>query len=332
MDHLPELSDRIRKVRESAKTIDAAAVVWVVKLDRGLTGREQAALDAWLAGDSRCRGALARAQAAWFHTDRAQAFRSATELRVPAAGGRRAAMRWATAAALIVSLTASFMAWQEYARTHLVTAKGEIRKDSLTDGSYVTLDTRSKVSVQFEPQIRIVRLEAGEALFEVAKDSTRPFVVQAGNVRVRAIGTAFVVRRRSDDEVEVTVTKGIVTVWRETTNPEPATRLVAGVRAVVTPLKIDPPVELSEKDLARAVAWKAGIIDLNGRTLGEAAAEFNRYNRQIVVISPALAGHKVVGRFQATDPQAFVSAAAAMLGARLRTEGEQLILDGEEKP
>ena len=318
-------------MRESANTIDAAAVAWVVRLDRGLTGMEQAALDAWLAADSRRRGALARAQAAWLHTDRARAFRSATELRVSARGGH-AAMRWTAAAAVVASLAVSFMGWQAYARTHLATARGEIRKDSLTDGSYVTLDTRSKVSVQFEPQIRIVRLEAGEALFEVAKDSARPFVVQAGNVRVRAIGTAFVVRRRSDDEVEVTVTKGIVTVWRETTNPEPSTRLVAGARAVVTPQKIDAPVELSEKDLARAVAWKSGIIDLNGQTLGEAAAEFNRYNRQIVVISPALAGHRVVGRFQATDPQAFVSAAAAMLDARLRTDGEQLILDGEEKP
>jgi transmembrane sensor len=332
MDNLPGQSDRIRKVRESANAIDAAASVWVVRLDRGLTGIEQAALDAWLAADTRRRGALARAQAAWLHTNRAQAFRTSTELRVPAAAGRRAAIRWTTAAAVVGSLAMSFMAWQAYARTHLVTARGEIRKDSLTDGSYVTLDTRSKVSVQFEPEIRLVRLEAGEALFEVAKDSTRPFVVQAGNVRVRAIGTAFVVRRRSDDDVEVTVTKGIVTVWRAATNPEPSTRLVAGARAVITPLKIDAPVELSEADLARAVAWKTGIIDLNGQTLGEAAAEFNRYNRQIVVISPALAGYKVVGRFQATDPQAFVSAAAAMLNARLRTDGGQLILGDEEKP
>jgi transmembrane sensor len=241
-------------------------------------------------------------------------------------------MRWTTAAAVIGSLAMSFMAWQAYSRNHLTTARGEIRKDSLTDGSYVTLDTRSKVSVQFEPQSRVVRLEAGEALFEVAKDSTRPFVVQAGNVRVRAIGTAFVVRRRSDDDVEVTVTKGIVTVWREGTHPEPSTRLVAGNREVITPSKMAAPVELSAADLARAVAWKSGIIDLNGQTLGEAAAEFNRYNRQTVVISPALAGQKVVGRFEATDPQAFVSAAAAMLDARLRTERDKLILGAEGEP
>jgi len=320
-------------VRESAATIDAEAASWVIRLDRGLTGVEQADLDKWLIADGRRSGALARAQAAWLHADRAQAFRAATELRAPPAEGRRHAMRWAAAAAGIASLAMSFMGWQAYTRTHLATATGEIRKDSLADGSYVTLDTRSRISVQFEPKTRIVRLESGEALFEVAKDSTRPFVVQAGDVRVRAIGTAFVVRRNSDNEVEVTVTKGTVSVWRETKSPERSTRLIAGDRAIVTPQKVDPPVELTDPELARAVAWKSGIIDLNGRTLRDAAAEFNRYNRQTVVIADAkLAGQRVVGRFQATDPLAFASAAAAMLDAHVRTDGGRLILEGGAAP
>jgi transmembrane sensor len=333
MDDLPGLNDRIRKVRENAAAIDAAAADWVVRLDRGLTEIEQEKLDTWLAADGRRRGAFARAQAAWLHADRATAFHAAAELRAPAAGGRREALRWTAAAAVIVSLAVSFIGWQAYTRTHLATARGEIRKDSLADGSYITLDTRSSVSVQFESKARIVSLESGEALFEVAKDSARPFVVHAGNVRVRAIGTAFVVRRRSDDEVEVTVTKGVVTVWRETTNAEPSTRLVAGARTVITPEKIDHPVELTEMELARAVAWKTGIINLDGRTLGDAAAEFNRYNRQTVVIADAaLAGQKVVGRFEVSDPRAFVSAAAAMLDAHVRTEGERLILEAGRNP
>jgi len=313
-------------VRESAAAIDAAAASWVVRLDRGLTASEEANLDAWLGVDGRRRGALARAQAAWLHADRAQAFRAATHWRAPPA--RAQAMRWAAAAAFIASVALSMMAWQSYSRTHLATAKDEIRKDSLADGSYVTLDTRTSISVQFEPKARIVSLESGEALFEVAKDSARPFVVHAGDVRIRAVGTAFVVRRGADNEVEVTVTKGVVSVWRETKKPESSTRLIAGDRAVVSPHKIDHPVELAETEPARAIAWKSGIIDLNGRTLSAAAAEFNRYNRKTVVIGDAaLARQLVVGRFQANDPLAFVSAAAAMLDAHVRTDGEQMILE-----
>jgi len=331
MDGLPGRSGSIRKVRESAAAIDAAAASWVVRLDRGLTATEEANLHAWLGADGRRLGAFARAQAAWLHADRAQAFRAATNWRAPPATAK--ATRWAAAAAIIAGFAMSFMMWQSYSRTHLATAKGEIRKDSLADGSYVTLDTRSRISVQFEPETRIVRLESGEALFEVEKDSARPFVVQAGDVRIRAIGTAFVVRRGSDNEVEVTVTKGVVSVWRETKKLESSTRLIAGERAVVSPHKTDRPIELTETELAHALAWKSGIIDLNGRTLSDAAAEFNRYNRQTVVIADAtLAGQVVVGRFQANDPLAFVSAAAAMLDAHVRIDGEQLILEGGPTP
>jgi len=66
---------------------------------------------------------------------------------------------------------------------------GEIRQVPLADGSRLTLDERSRVSVQYETATRRVRLEFGEVLFEVAKDPKRPFVVQAGNIRVRAVGT-----------------------------------------------------------------------------------------------------------------------------------------------
>jgi transmembrane sensor len=316
-------------MRESGRTIDAAASVWVVKIDRGLYGTESAKLEEWLAGDARRRGALARAQAAWVHADRAQVYRNANELRDSrSAGAWRTAMPWASAAAVLLGLATAFWAWQGYSQTHLVTTLGEIRRVPLTDGSHITLDTQSRVSVRYEPATRLVRLETGEALFEVAKDPGRPFVVQAGNTRVRAVGTAFIVRRHSDTDVEVTVTEGTVDVWRETSTPEPAIRLAAGKRTLTTPQEIAPPQELTGAQLAGAVAWEGGVIDLNGRTLADAAAEFNRYNRQLVVISdPRLAAQTVVGRFQATNPLAFVTAAAAMLGAHVRMEGDRLILE-----
>jgi transmembrane sensor len=316
-------------MRENADTIDAAAAEWAVRIDRRLTTSEQAALEEWLAADSRRTGALARAQAGWVYMDRSQVYRAAGELREsPTARRWRMAVPWASAAAVLVAVAAALSAWQGYSRTHIATARGEIRQLNLTDGSRLTLDALSRVSVRYESAARLVRLEAGEALFEVAKDSQRPFIVQAGNVRVRAVGTAFVVNRRSDASVDVIVTHGTVDVWREASTPEPAVRVAAHKRLLATPAQVAEPQELTAEQLAGAVAWENGVIDLNGRTIGEAAVEFNRYNaRTIEIRDPALASQTVVGQFQTTDPVAFVTAAAAMLDAHVRTDGDRLILE-----
>jgi transmembrane sensor len=320
---------RATAVRETARTIDAAASAWVVRVDRGLTEAEQAVLEEWLAGDSRRAGALVRAQATWVHTDRAQAFRGSPELREsPRARLWRRAMPWASAATVILGLATAFWTWQGHVRTNPATAMGEIRQVPLADGSRLTLDEQSRVSVQYETETRRVRLEFGEVLFEVAKDPTRPFVVQAGNIRVRAVGTAFVVRRHPDGDVEVTVSEGTVDIWRETSSPEPAVRLGAGNRTLVTTKAIAVPVKLTDAQLARAVAWSVKVIDLDGRTLGDAAAELNHYNsRTVVIADPRLAAQTVVGRFQATDPMAFAAAAATMLDAHVRIDGDRVILE-----
>lgn len=316
-------------MRENAETIDAAAAQWVIRIDRRLTESERAALEEWLGADPRRVGALARAQAGWVYMDRAQVYRAAGELRESRTARRwRMAIPWASAAAVLVAVATALWAWQGYSRTHFATARGEIRKLNLEDGTRVTLDTLSRLSVRYGSATRLVSLEAGEALFEVAKDPGRPFIVQAGNVRVRAVGTAFVVDRRSDASVDVIVTHGTVDVWREASSPEPAVRVDAHKRLVTTPVQAAQPAELTAAQLAGAVAWENGVIDLNGRTIQEAAAEFNRYNaRTIVIRDPALGSQTVVGQFQTTDPVAFVTAAAAMLDARVRTDGDRLILE-----
>jgi transmembrane sensor len=316
-------------MRENADTIDAAAAEWVVRIDRRLSESEQAALEEWLAADPRRTGALARAQAGWVYMDRSQVYRAADELREsPTARRWRMSIPWVSAAAVLAAIATALWAWQGYSRTHFATARGEIRQLNLADGSRVTLDTISRVSVRYESATRRVSLEAGEALFEVAKDPGRPFIVQAGNVRVRAVGTAFVVDRRSDASVDVIVTHGTVDVWREASSPEPAVRVAARTRLLTTPVQAAQPEELTADQLAGAVAWENGVIDLNGRTIGEAAADFNRYNaRTIVIRDPALASQTVVGQFQATDPVAFVTAAAAMLDAHVRADGDRLILE-----
>lgn len=315
-------------MQENTDSIDSAASEWVAKIDRGLNGDEELALERWLAADRSCREALERAQAVWKNLDRAQVFRIADELR---RAPRETASRRAKAAAYcaaLVTVLACMGTWFSYSRTHVSTTVGEIRQVPLNDGSRVTLDTGSRIAVEYEAQTRIVRLESGEALFEVAKDPKRPFVVQAGNVRVRAVGTAFLVRRRSDADVDVTVTKGTVEVWNATRPPEAALRLKAGSATSLSGETIAPPKDLTVIQIERAIDWKSGIVDLNGRTLADASAEINRYNtRHVVIPDPHLAAQTLIGHVSASDPVAFAEAAAAMFDARVRSDGENLILE-----
>jgi transmembrane sensor len=313
----------------SFEAIEEAATEWVARIDRGLTRAEQSALVQWLAEDTRCREALDLAQSTWKNLDRAQVFRiAAEESRAAEVPPARHWTPWAYAAGVALVAAASLGIWFSYIHTHVTTAIGEIRQVPLEDGSRVTLDTRSQIAVEYEPKQRVVRLESGEALFEVAKDARRPFVVQAGDVRVRAVGTAFVVRRRSDNDIDVTVTKGTVDVWSKTRPQEVAVRISAGSATTLSGATLAPPRDLTVKQIEQATDWKSGVVDLNGRTLGEAAAEINRYNtRRVEISDPRLAAQTLVGHVSTSDPLAFAQAAAAMLDARVRDDGDRLVIE-----
>ena len=91
------------------------------------------------------------------------------------------------------------------------TAVGERQTVMLADGSVVTLNTDTVLSVVVTATDRRLQLNQGEAYFDVARDSQRPFSVAAGNGIVQAIGTAFNIRYR-EEQVFVTVYKGEVKV------------------------------------------------------------------------------------------------------------------------
>jgi transmembrane sensor len=80
-------------------------------------------------------------------------------------------------------------------------------------------------------------------------------------------------------------------------------------------------------DVERSLAWREGEIVLEGETLDEAVAQFNRYNaRKLVISDPGLAAEKLVGQFRATDPQTFAEAVATTLGAKVEEEGDTIRL------
>ncbi|WP_309628296.1 FecR domain-containing protein [Brevundimonas sp.] len=199
--------------------------------------------------------------------------------------------------------------WME-GRSVYSTAVGEQRLVQLADGSSVRLDTGSRLRVRFDGDRRLIDLEQGQALFTVAHDTSRPFVVVAGEARVTAVGTVFDVRREAG-EVRVTLVSGAVDVAGEAGRGE--RRMRAGQQARVR----DAEVRTTAVDVAAETSWAEGRVVFRDTPLKAAVAEVNRYlTDKIELDAPALEDEAVNGVFETGDREAFVSAAAAGLGLR----------------
>lgn len=307
----------------SASEIDEEAANWAARADAcGLDLEQDPELQAWLKGDARRAGALLRAQAAISFLDRGRALASSTpsvEAVVADRPSRRALIA-GTGGALAAALVGGIGLWGARPQ-RLDTRLGEIRRVPLADGSLVAINTKTTLEVAMKPKSRRIVLKEGEAWFQVAKDPERPFVVAAGPVRVRAVGTAFSVRRGDEagSGVDVMVTEGVVETWVEG-DSAPRRRLSAGSRIVLASA-VSPTVAASPSEIERSLAWRNGEIALDGESLEQAARLFNRYNsRQIVIDDPELAQERFVGLFQTNEPESFAAAVAATLGADVKND------------
>ena len=213
------------------------------------------------------------------------------------------------AAIVIVALTVLITSFNFHrGPQRLETAVGEQRSVVLGDGSLVTLNTSSSIEVHLARDRRIVKLLAGEALFEVAHDAARPFDVMSGDTTVRAIGTQFNVDHRHASTT-VTVVEGRVAVFTNDANGQSSDQirlpLEAGEQLTVAPRRARHAVRA---DVATAIAWTQRKLIFQQRPLGEVAEEFNRYNREVIDIRSAeLRNQEVTGVFQANDPASFLT-------------------------
>lgn len=314
--------------RESAADIEAQAARWVVRADQGNLSRQALEeLEAWLADDPRRRGAYARAGAAWSLMDRARAIGAQPTAPAPRFRIDRRGLLGglgAAAAACVAVAVGPRLFSSRYG-----TALGEIRRVPLSDGSMAAINTDTAIDVAMTPRSRQVKIDKGEAWFEVAKDTGRPFVVQSGPVRVRAVGTAFSVRRREGGS-EVLVTEGVVEVWSEGASV-PVRRVVAGERTFVSDEAGATRPASAALEINRHLAWRDGQIVLDGDAFGEAAAEFNRYNsRKIVIVGQDLSDQKLVGWFRTNEPESFAHAAAASFGAQVTVRGDAILVQARQ--
>jgi transmembrane sensor len=210
---------------------------------------------------------------------------------------------WGGGLAFVSAIAAAVFVFKPLSVETYSTRVGEISSVRLDDGSQVRLNTDSKLRIRFSGGQRRVELLRGQAYFEVAHDAARPFVVAAGDAKVRAIGTQFDVRRLGE-ETQVVLAEGKVAVGQKATHwtltpGQGVTLGGADGRAPPRPV-----------DVAAMTSWRTGRLTLHDVTLADAVAELNRYSKTKILLTTSAPGSlKISGAFEAGDLDDFVAAA-----------------------
>lgn len=253
---------------------------------------------------------------------------------------RRGVRRFAVAASVLVAtIGITSLVWL-HAEAPLVyqTAVGEQRTVTLSDGSTLSLNARSKVVVKYDETRRAVDLVEGQALFRVARNPQRPFIVHSDSAIIRAVGTQFDVSRRPDKTV-VTVVEGRVAVSEtkvagrggssalapgsKSSSAEPgAARFVsAGEQVIATASAL---TTVQRADVAAATAWTDGKLVFRSSPLAEVIDELNRHTpRRFVIEDEQLADVRISGIFSFTDTAQLTDFLRERFGVTVReTDGE----------
>ena len=229
---------------------------------------------------------------------------------VPATAGLWSRRSFRTAAALLVLAVGvgAAIAYKQSRDPIYQTGIGEQRILNLPDGSTVTLNADSRLEVRFSDTERGIELSEGQALFKVARNAARPFVVRSGGTSVRAVGTQFDVNKKKTGTV-VTVVEGKVAVTSSPRTEMPDMLMTAGQQVTVsaapprahrpTESPLPPPVIHAVK-LENATAWTEGLLVFEAAPLDEVVQEFNRHNaRPLVLEGDGLISVKITGTFPA---------------------------------
>ena len=230
------------------------------------------------------------------------------------------------AAAVLVGIMGAGSLWWTNRPDDYQTVMGERRVITLSDGSKLSLDADSEVTVRYGEHSRALRLLKGQARFDVAHDKTRPFSVLAGNQRVIATGTAFNIDM-AGSKVLVTLIEGHVLVFDENdgttampTHARPrAIELRAGQQLAAMPAA---PPEIVPANIRRVTAWTIGQLMFDDEPLSSVVERVNRYGgTQIVITDPRVGAMKISGVFNAGDALGFVEIVTQYLPLKAVSDG-----------
>lgn len=346
------------------RQVEHAAATWLARRDAGdWRDGDEAALQSWLSERPAHRVAFLRLEAAWNGAARLKTMATGSPgSQIPARGAwaqspyfagvmgenpaagiaprayartrqRAHRRRWpiamAVAASLLVAAALVGNAWwrdaNHVARGAWGTALGAQEVVHLADGSTVTLGSETELHVALSRHQRDLYLSSGEALFDVAHDPARPFVVHVGAYRVTALGTRFDVRR-DPAGLRVVVTRGVVRLQSAHGSKLALTDLPAGsVARVDNGIVSTQQVPLDQ--VREYLSWRDGYVVFQQTPLAEAIAEFNRYNEQkISLADPSLGQLRIGGNFHLDNSAAFVRLIQQVFPVRAESHGGDVVL------
>lgn len=314
------------------------AAYWCAELKSGqMSELDHARYKTWLDKDPQNRLDLAECEAIWEMSaglagdeDILKYLEPEERPKVSAPRKTRQFFRPALLAAslLLVGLVTWFMQAALYSSPSYSTEVGEQRTVVLEDNSRIHLNTNTRLKVEYGEKLRLITLERGEATFEVAHSTARPFEVVAGPGIVRAVGTIFNVRA-DGAKVTVTVLEGRVQVNQqsvsETAPRQPAPEIAIGQQISYSATGIISEIHLT--NVQRIESWQQGKLDLDAATLAEAVQEMNRYSRvKLMIGDEKLNRIRISGVFNVGDINSMVSGLTSTLPVRAVYGPDKIIL------
>ncbi|HUJ04285.1 MAG TPA: FecR domain-containing protein [Rhizomicrobium sp.] len=313
---------------ESAQDVRLAAAGWLEKSQRlDWSEADQAALDEWLGLSLAHRTAYWRVKDAWSRTDRLRALgASARDEQAPERPSLMPLfLKFAAGLAAIAVIgigTAAYIS-KSAERTYSTDIGGR-ELVTFADGTKIELNTNTIIRTRMTTDERAVWLDQGEAFFRVHHDSAHPFVVYAGSRRVTDLGTEFLMRRETG-KLKVALLQGRVRIG-EADGVSRGTLLKPGDEATATAHSLVVK-HAGAGNLENEIAWRNGMLAFKYTPLSAAVAEFNRYNRQKMLIAdPAAAKLTIYGTFPADDVEAFVDVARHVLKLHVAHEGGDIVI------
>jgi transmembrane sensor len=313
-------------------TVRDEAAQWFVRLQEpAVDVEERRRFELWLNEHSQHRDEFQLLQGLWTAADLVPRARLQALCETPPVRRKRHPLvRYAVAASVLaVALGLGLFSGLNQPTSYTAefsTALGERRQVALPDGSVIDLNSRSRLQVRYEKGHRDIELMEGEAMFSVAHDSDRPFVVEAGSGKVTVTGTRFDVRRGVSD-TRVVVEQGTVKVQGRGAPDNEFISLTAGLgtrvdaQGTVAAAYAVNPAELT--------AWRSGKLVFNNASLAEVAEEVSRYREKPLTVGNDKVGNlRLTSVFKSDNTDALLKALPNILPVAVRTldDGSQEII------
>jgi transmembrane sensor len=318
--------------------VETQAKYWLWRIEQGLSQQERQTFVAWVNQDNKHQESLRKHSRSLNTTKLLAEFNGLFPLERKTSNRSKAFIYQLSLAASVVFfgiitsevfLNNSFSQLFQQAASPIVyqqfsTKTGEHSSFNLPDGSQVQLNTNSLLTISFSDDHRQLNLIKGEALFDVAKDKSRPFSVSSGQQSFTALGTIFNVQKNENNDLELIVTEGRVLIAdsneslptltqkiTQATQQENNNIVVAGEKAVIINQIQLATSKMTPQVLSHELAWQKGMLIFDGESLTDALDEISRYTDiRFIIADKKLANIKVAGYFKAGDVKSLLDSLA----------------------